>query len=157
MKRTLKTLYAKNSLDLPPYVVVCGPLHDVKKSILVVNDFEYCIYGPDSTIAAVEKCYKIVKFLQKNFPKAAINAYQFIEVYSFGIKVSHAAAVGKFINAVRNKISFMKEVKKKKSSKKGEAQKTREFSNEKSNKKKSQKKRKQKFSSSTENYKKQKT
>lgn len=71
--------------DIIPFVVFCGPLHNVKAS-LIFNEGSYDFKEP---IRAVESCYKCLVALSA-FTSIAEFAWSFIEQGVYGFKFKSA-------------------------------------------------------------------
>lgn len=66
---------------------MCGALENVQKSIIVLEEQEYSILGPDSPKKAVDTFFKIFITLKKSFPKASKATWQFLSQYVYGLNV----------------------------------------------------------------------
>lgn len=79
----LNKLYTKYNCKLPGIIVVLGPLKSVHKSIIIIDRTQYNIEGKNSPVIAVNRFFKILIALQKQFPQAAKGPWQYIHKYIF--------------------------------------------------------------------------
>lgn len=79
-------LCLEHKLPLLPYLIICGPLQHVERAYVILGSYKHSIEGENCALKAVQKCYQAVKALNKTFPIAATDVWQFNALYLYKYK-----------------------------------------------------------------------
>lgn len=64
-------------------IIVCGPLNNVEKTIVVLGDQHHEFFGSGSPKYAVDTLFKCIKVLKKDFSKASKNVWGYLQKYIY--------------------------------------------------------------------------
>lgn len=65
-----------------------GPLKNVIQTVIIIDSTHYIINGPNSPVVAVNKFFKILTVLKKQFAKAAKGPWQYLQNFIYNLNSS---------------------------------------------------------------------